>query len=514
MAVEIFNWVVSPSFISLDYTQLSNPFIKVGWELTRNLTNIFFVLGLVIIGLGTALRRTGYQAQKTLPTLIIIALLINFTPVLLGLIVDASNIAMDFFVQGGFGGGNNFANYATSQWGNIESLVGGARFWDPTANQEATAAAVGSFVLIFFNLIAGLIYLLFALIFILRYIAIWTLVILSPFAFACYIFPTTRKVFSQWWQQFIQWSIIGVIAAFFLYLSDHFIRKTTQEPFLATSMGEITNASGLAPLINSIMPYFVAIIFLFIGLMLSLTFAPQGASAIIKGGQKGINKTLKATGRLSAGATRGIPAVTRAEEKSRKWLETKPLIGRMIGGATAFERGKVKKMSELAKPYEGLPPEEIEKVLKQKPITRDDRLKQAGIIEHLAKRGSLRDSAKTEIIKAAQAVGMAPTELLKRRPDWAPDLGKSIVDTINKMEPEDLRKNIQQEALKNVGVVSSLLHDKTKMDEMVKGKLGNRKEIVDTIKANWQTNFRNLAANDPEVKNRLKEILGDPRWPK
>src|SRR3989344_2860280 len=235
-----------------------------------------------------------------------IALLINFTPVILGLVVDAANIAMNFFVQGGFGGGNSFANYATSQWGNIGSLVGGVRFWDPTANQEAIAAAVGSFVLIFFNLIAGLIYLLFAFIFIIRYIAIWTLVILSPFAFACYIFPATKKVFTQWWQAFLQWSLIGVIAAFFLYLGDHFIRTATQEKFLATSMGEITNASGLAPIINSIMPYFVAITFLFIGLIMSLTFAPKGADAIIKGGQRGINKASQIYRKKAWGATKAI----------------------------------------------------------------------------------------------------------------------------------------------------------------------------------------------------------------
>lgn len=315
-AVLVFNWVSSSDFISLSYTQLSNPFIKIGWTLTRDLTNIFFVLGLVAIGLGTALRLTGYQAQKALPTLILIALLINFTPVILGLIVDAANIAMNFFVQGGFGGGNSFLNYATSQWGNIGSLVGGLKFWDPTANQEATAAAVGSFILIFFNLIAGLIYLLFALIFILRYIAIWTLVILSPFAFACYIFPATKKVFSQWWQQFLQWSLIGVIAAFFLYLGDHFIRMATQENFLASSMGEITNASGLAPIINSIMPYFVAIAFLFIGLIMSLTFAPKGADGIIKAGQNGMKASGKvlrqAAGKAAwEGTKAGIKAPTR-----------------------------------------------------------------------------------------------------------------------------------------------------------------------------------------------------------
>lgn len=298
MVVSFFNFVSSERFISISYTNAGltpsdpnfNPFVHLGWTLTRDLTNIFFVLALVIIGLATALGIQGYQAKKALPVLIGVALLINFTPVILGLVVDAANIVMNFFMQGGFAGGNSFANYATSQWSNIGSLVGGLKFWDPTSSNEAMAAAVGSFVLIFFNLISALIYLIFTLLFVIRYVAIWTLVIVSPFAFACYILPATRSVFGQWWKQFIQWSLIGAIAAFFLYLADHFIRIANTEDFMAASMDEIAGAPGLAPILNSTLPYFVAIIFLFIGLFASLAFAPKGADAIIKGGQKGINR--------------------------------------------------------------------------------------------------------------------------------------------------------------------------------------------------------------------------------
>ena len=85
---ELFKWVISPGFISLSYTNpAGNEFIRVGWTLTRDLTNIIFVLALIAIGLGTALRIRDYQAKKALPILIIIALLINFTPVICGLIV-------------------------------------------------------------------------------------------------------------------------------------------------------------------------------------------------------------------------------------------------------------------------------------------------------------------------------------------------------------------------------------------------------------------------------------------
>lgn len=303
LSVLIFNWVASDSFISLSYTQLDNPFIEVGWTLTRDLTNIFFVIALIVIGLGTALRITGYQAQKALPLLVIIALLINFTPVILGLIVDASNIAMNFFLQGGYAGSTSFANYATSQWSNLSAFFDLDDFWNPTKN---IAAAAGSIVLIGFNLMAAIVYGSFALLFILRYIAIWTLVILSPFAFASYILPATRQVWSMWWKQFIQWSIIGVIAAFFLYLGDHLIRIASASGFLEGSISEISNAPGLAPIINGILPYFIAIAFLFIGLFASITFSPQGASAIIKGGQRAAQTGGKVAGGWYLRSIRGV----------------------------------------------------------------------------------------------------------------------------------------------------------------------------------------------------------------
>ncbi|KPJ54676.1 hypothetical protein AMJ47_03935 [Parcubacteria bacterium DG_72] len=327
--VALFNWVISDSFISLSYTGLDNDFIRVGWTLTRDLTNIYFVLALVVIGLGTALRLTGYQAQKALPTLIIIALLINFTPVILGLIVDAANIVMNFFIQDGFVGSDSFANYATSRWESMKIIFGVGDAWDPT---DKIGAALGSMVLVAFNLFAALIYGIFSFIFVMRYIAIWILTILSPFAFACYIFPVTRKVFSQWWHQFIQWSLLGVVAAFFLYLGDHFIRMALSADFITGKMAELADAEGLEQVMYQIMPYTIAIVFLAIGLIAALTFSPAGASAVIKAGQKGG----KAAGIAAGAAFVGLHAatgkrITTAVKKQRKRMAKAYQAGRALG---------------------------------------------------------------------------------------------------------------------------------------------------------------------------------------
>jgi hypothetical protein len=316
-AVNIFNFVTSPDFISLSYTNAGlqegetgfNAFVYLGWTLTRDLTNIVFVIALVVIGLGTALRISGYQAQKALPTLIIIALLINFTPVILGLIIDASNIVTNFFIQGGFSGGTTLSSQVFGQWQNTMELVGAAKFWDPVATNKAMSAAIGSMVLVIFNLAAAIIYLLFAFLFVLRYVALWILVILSPFAFASYILPATRQVWTMWWKQFIQWCLITVIATFFLYLADYLISLTARGD-LKFEMEEMSGLPGLAPIFNGVLPYLIPLALLAVGLFASLSFAPQGAGAIIKAGQKGAEaggKTaLRWTGRGVSGLGKGV----------------------------------------------------------------------------------------------------------------------------------------------------------------------------------------------------------------
>lgn len=392
MAVIIFNWVISPGFISLSYTNAGlragdanfNNFVSVGWELTRSFTNIIFVIAMIIIGIGTALRMSNYQMQKTLPLLIIIALLINFTPVILGLIIDGSNIVMNFFVSGGFEGGNSFANFATRQWSSIGSLVGGLKFWDPTSSNEAIAAAVGSITLVFFNLIAAILYLVFAFLFIIRYLALWVLVILSPLAFACYVLPNTRGIWTQWWKTFTQWMLFGIIMGFFLYLGDHFIVLATSKNFLGggTGAGESAGAPGLAGIVNSILPYMISIVLLFIGLALSLAGAPAGASAILKGGERAIKQASTIARREGWRATKGLArAPGRVISRSTERYKTARVMGR--SRREAFGAAAMRPVRETARAVKGWKPP-----LPEAPVEKYKQARALGLPRHDALRSA------------------------------------------------------------------------------------------------------------------------------
>ena len=57
---------------------------------------MLFILGLAYIGLATALNLSNFNTNKTFGKLILFALLINFTPVITGVIVDVANIISNF----------------------------------------------------------------------------------------------------------------------------------------------------------------------------------------------------------------------------------------------------------------------------------------------------------------------------------------------------------------------------------------------------------------------------------
>jgi hypothetical protein len=73
--------------------------ITIGWEITRDIANIFFIFILLIIAIATILRLESYGAKQLLAKLIIVALLVNFSLVIAFAVVDAANILALTFIK-------------------------------------------------------------------------------------------------------------------------------------------------------------------------------------------------------------------------------------------------------------------------------------------------------------------------------------------------------------------------------------------------------------------------------
>jgi len=273
-------WVLSPYFMSLPYTH--GGIVDIGWPIVRDFINMFFIIALVIIGLATALRIKEYQAKKALPLLIIIAVLINFTPVICGVIIDASNILMNFFLEE-LTGLRIMVTVFSSQTSLLTEM-----FTHPFDVRYATAALGKTLGLIAFGAIASFIFFLYSILFVMRYVMIWVLVIVSPMAFFSRIFPTSQRHlfksilgWDEWWKQFIEWSLIGIVAGFFLYLGEQLMVMAPD--FIPGIYPEGIGGIIAAPIIdfmNNLLPYGVVLAFLLIGFFTATSTSAMGASTV------------------------------------------------------------------------------------------------------------------------------------------------------------------------------------------------------------------------------------------
>jgi len=186
--------------------------VILGWVIVRDICNMFFVVVLMIIAFGTILHLENYNYKKWLPKLILMAVLINFSKTICGLLIDITQVAMLTFVNAfkDIGGGN-----ATEMLG-IAKIV----TLSQTDNNTGFFTVVGAYIL-------GMIYLIVAIIVIgtmlmmlvMRLVMIWIYVVLSPAAYLLAAFPGGQKYASQWWSEFIKNIVVGPVLAFFIWLS-------------------------------------------------------------------------------------------------------------------------------------------------------------------------------------------------------------------------------------------------------------------------------------------------------
>lgn len=316
----ILDVVMSPSFISLSYTNpATNQIIKAGLSITQSFVNLLLVLALVYTALSIALRINETGAKKMLTRLIIVALLVNFAPVFCGLVVDATNIVMYYFLKPMEEGVSGILTQI-GPW--VDVVISSLK--KVTADlSERLGVLMMALTQIMVNVAMGIAFLLFASLFLIRYIAIWALVILAPLAFVGWVFPREkpaeawefldwilfplrmlRGLWDFWHEQFVAWSIIGIPLAFFLYLAmSSFTLLNAVFKQKITMPGIEPTASGF---LNEVFPYFVVIVFLFLGFSLGLMTSARGSQAIIAGfrtAHKAAQKTtLQSLARKSRGA--------------------------------------------------------------------------------------------------------------------------------------------------------------------------------------------------------------------
>jgi hypothetical protein len=188
--------------------------VNVGWTVVRDITNMLFIVILLVISFATILGLEGYEWKQLLPKLVSAAILVNFSRTICGLLIDASQVIMMTFLNAVSAtiGGNIINAFRLPTF---EAFHANVQSQQLTSSGILSAAALALF---FSGLVTAT---LGAYVFILlgRLIRLWVLIVLSPLAFVLGILPATSGMSSKWWSELADNLITGPVIMFFIWLS-------------------------------------------------------------------------------------------------------------------------------------------------------------------------------------------------------------------------------------------------------------------------------------------------------
>ena len=304
-----------------------------------------FVLAIIIIAFATILRFQEYGAKKLLTRLIVMALLVNFSFVIAAGFINVSNAFTNFFLQTRIGGVSSSFNLAGSITGAfnpqrllvaeetggaippplvIEDEAGGFA----TVSTALLVSVAGLFFSTAFLLILVITYGAMAIMFIIRYIALTFLIIISPIAWLLWAVPKMSGQFDKWWSEFLKWVFFAPIMSFFIYLALVAADQLQFENMKILGGGGILGFSDIIR--NLVMQGSQMVVLAGIllgGLMVANSMSIHGASGAM-GLVKGAGNKVKTGARTFAGrqALRGASRPLRSEA-GRKATEKLQQLG-------------------------------------------------------------------------------------------------------------------------------------------------------------------------------------------
>jgi hypothetical protein len=251
IVISIEGWLIGV-VLQINRNVIQTSIVQSGFGVTLALANLGFVLGIIIIALATILRRETYGIKQILWKLVAAAILVNFSLVIAGPIIEFSQSITDFFMASAIPGQQNTAGgqlYSYLQFASrMATVFQPQRFMAPDAkcSQANTATevvneclgglakqaangmgktigAVLAPLVSILGVVIGLIIIVvvlfvFFITLLIRYIYLSILLILMPLAWVAWVFPRFSQQWSKWWGKFFQWTFYPPIVIFFVWL--------------------------------------------------------------------------------------------------------------------------------------------------------------------------------------------------------------------------------------------------------------------------------------------------------
>lgn len=214
--IKVTVWISQLFIVIASYNNFINSkAVILGWVLVRDVVNMFFVLILLVIAFGTVLGLEQYEWKKLLVKLVFAAVLVNFSRLICGVIIDAAQVFMMTFVNG----------FAATAGGNVINGLNLNKIYNLSVNANPknitsdTDMLVTGVAAVFFGSISMFVLGAYLIVMLARVVSLWVLIVLSPIAFISSVLPATQKYASEWWKEFNNNVLVGPLLAFFFWLS-------------------------------------------------------------------------------------------------------------------------------------------------------------------------------------------------------------------------------------------------------------------------------------------------------
>lgn len=454
LAELFFKVTTLPGALKLPFTKPNeNPILAAGLSQTQPLAIAMWIFAFVVCAILIALGIGEFQAKKIIVNLIFAAVLIYFIPFICGVFIDATNVIMFHFLKelekfsllsrlkASIEKVTGEPSESTSLLGKIWNKIKGIfeKIWEilfPNAGEVVATVAV--------CLAAATAFIIFGILFIARYVFLWALVILSPIAIVCWVFPEVKepggrfisalRSFWIWWEeQFFHWSVIGITLSFFLYLA----AKTNEalEEIYDKAVFNLGQAS-----VSIIIVALPVLVFLYLGYTLGLRTGAMlggaimaGTAALATGLMTGIaGGGLKGIGRTATGWVERRVAASQWKERAGRWATTYTPPGAGTGSriGTWAKRG----IGKTLLPLTTWPEQRMQQRIKE--------MEKEDVVRLLSEFRSQKDMGKAEVLVAMINSGnikdaMDPNKF--RNPLQLSEI-QSVLDHLKRISPQSIPK--------------------------------------------------------------------------
>ncbi len=275
-AIGLFSFALNSDLISGPSGLLNQPVIYELWKFIRDFCNIFFILMLLIGAFSMVFQLSSYNAKKTLLSIILMALFVNFSFPISRVLIDVSNVPTYFFAQQVLGSSAGGESISQVVGGSILSATGMEKLLlgNKGKNSEVSTLVVAIIFMFMFSVALCVL----AVLFVIRVVSLVVLVIFSPIGFMKFV-PGINGYADEWWKKLVGNLVFAPAAMLMLLVSVRFV--STIQSYNTVISGEASAVSGdpgLTVILGVMMRSAIPIILIMMTISVALNSKVAGVS--------------------------------------------------------------------------------------------------------------------------------------------------------------------------------------------------------------------------------------------